>query len=124
MIAIFWDFGIMAVDKQRLTISVISGSNSSMQTFNNHVGIGSNSHDVVGDLSNIDYISSSVAGVKNNISVVYIFTSSSVSVIYKPIWLLINVEIPLKIPQSGINFFLSAAVLTYCNLASPIYIIL
>ncbi len=65
MIAIFWDFGIRAVDKERLTISVISGINSSMQTFNNHVGIGSNSHDIVGDLSNIDFISSSVAGVKN-----------------------------------------------------------
>ncbi len=72
----------MAIDKERLTISVITGSNSSFQTFNNHVGIGSNSPDVVGDLSNIDFISSSVAGVKNDISVVYIFTSSSVSVLF------------------------------------------
>ncbi len=65
MIAICCAFGFMAVDKERLTISGINGSNSSMQTFNNHVGIGSNSHDVVGDLSNIDFISSFVAGVKN-----------------------------------------------------------
>ncbi len=78
----FWDFGIMVVDKERLTISVISGSNSSMQTFNNHVGIGSNSHDVVSDLSNIYFISSSVAGIKNYIYVMYIFTSSSVSALF------------------------------------------
>ncbi len=50
MIAIFWDFGIMAVDKEKLTISVISSSNSSMQTFNNHVEIGSYPHDVIDDL--------------------------------------------------------------------------
>ncbi len=55
MIAIFWDFGIVAVDKERLTTSVISGNTSSMQTFSNYVRIGSNSHDVVGDLSNIHY---------------------------------------------------------------------
>ncbi len=75
MIAIFWDVGIVSVDKELLAISVISGSNSSMQTFSNYVGIGSNSHDVVGDLSNIDFISFSVVGAKNDISVVYIFTS-------------------------------------------------
>ncbi len=64
MIAIFWEFGIIAVDKERLTISVISGSNLSMHTFTNYVGIGSNSHVVFSDLSNIDFIYASVAGVK------------------------------------------------------------
>ncbi len=81
MIAIFWNFGSMA-DKERLSISVISGSNLSMQTFNSHVGIESNSHDITGDLSNIDFISSSVTGVQIDISVVYIFTSSSLSVLF------------------------------------------
>ncbi len=39
--------GIVVVDKEILTKSVINGSNSSMQTFSNHMGIGSNSHDLV-----------------------------------------------------------------------------
>ncbi len=45
--AIFSDFGIMAVDKERFTIYVFNSSNSSMQTFSNHVKIGSSSHDLV-----------------------------------------------------------------------------
>ncbi len=53
-----------------------------MQTLSNHVEIGSNLHDIVGGLSKIDLISSLVAIVKNDISVVYIFISSSVPVLF------------------------------------------
>ncbi len=47
MIAIFWAFGIVAIDKESLTISVLNGRNPSMDTFSNHVGIWSNSDNLL-----------------------------------------------------------------------------
>ncbi len=56
--ALFKFLGIVPVDKDKFTNLVITGSRVSKHSFNNHVGIPSNSHDFDADLVIIFLISS------------------------------------------------------------------
>ena len=65
-------------------IFVRLGNSSSMHDFKSHVGIGSNSHDLSGDLSIICFISSEVAGAN---------TASCLSVGIRAGWVSIRLDL-------------------------------
>ena len=59
------DFGTYPESSDELIIFVNTGKSSSMHDFSSHVGIGSNSQDLLGDLRMIAFTSWCVVGVKS-----------------------------------------------------------